>query len=80
MKTMMVLICWVYTLSIAAMLPFIGCVTNETEYRNMPIEASRMVTKTTMTNAQTLTSISSELRRLLGLYPMVAITSSPVRV
>jgi hypothetical protein len=78
MKTIIVEICCVYTLSIAAMLPFIGCVTNETEYRNIPIETNRMVTKTTMTNAQTLTSISSELRRLFGLYPIVGIISSPL--
>jgi hypothetical protein len=79
MKTMMVLICCKYILSMAAM-PDIGCVMNETEYRNMATDPKRINVKANITIAQILTSISSAVNRLFGLYPTVGITSSPVLV
>jgi hypothetical protein len=69
----------VYTLSIAA-IPLMGWVTNETEYRNIATDPRRIMVNEKITMAQILTSISSGVRRLLGLYPMVGIIFSPVQV
>jgi hypothetical protein len=62
-----------------AAMPDMGCVTNETLYKNMATEPSKINVKANITIAQIRTSISSAVMRLFGLYPMVGITSSPVR-
>jgi hypothetical protein len=46
----------------------------------MATEPRRINIKQTITKAHTLASISSAVMRLLGLYPTVGITFSPVRV
>jgi hypothetical protein len=73
-SSMMLESCCVYTLSIGA-IPAIGWVTNETEYKYIPQEPTRINVMEKITNAHTLTSISSGVSLLDGLYPMVVISS-----
>jgi hypothetical protein len=65
--------------SIAA-IPDMGCVTNETLYKNIATDPKRINVKANITIAQMRTSISSAVIRLFGLYPMVGITFSPVQI
>jgi hypothetical protein len=61
-------------------MPDMGWVTNDTEYKNIATEPRRIMVNDVITIAQILTSISSAVIRVLGLYPMVGITFSPVLV